>query len=64
MSEMQEGHVLYALAKQVPAMRREVTLHGNYGEFTLYDQDAARVAAVVEKILRRKLKQLEKLREG
>jgi hypothetical protein len=61
---MQEDRVLYALAKQVPAMRREVTLHTNYGEFTLYDQDAARVAAVVEKILERKLKQLEKLRQG
>ena len=60
----EEERVFYALAKQVPAMRSEVTLHGNYGEFTLYDQDAARVAAVAEKILRRKLKQLEKLRQG
>lgn len=57
---MEEQRVRYALAKQVPAMRTEVTLHTSYGEFTLYEEDAARVAAVVEKIMQRKLKQLQK----
>jgi len=60
MSATQEERLRYALAKQVPAMRREVTLHTCYGEFALYEEDAARVAAVVEKIMQRKLKQLEK----
>jgi hypothetical protein len=60
MSVTKEERVRYALAKQVPAMRTEVTLHTSYGEFTLYEEDAARVAAVVEKIMQRKLKQLEK----
>jgi hypothetical protein len=60
MSVTKEERVRYALAKQVPAMRTEVTLHTSYGEFTLYEEDAARVAAVVEKIMQRKLKELEK----
>jgi hypothetical protein len=60
MSATQEERVRYALAKQVPAMQEEVTLHTSYGELTLYEEDAARVAAVVEKIMQKKLKQLEK----
>jgi hypothetical protein len=56
----EEERVRYALAKQVPAMQTEVMLHTCYGGFTLHEEDAARVAAVVEKIMQKKLKQLEK----
>jgi hypothetical protein len=56
-------HVYYALAKQVPAMRTQVTLDTNYGGFTLYGKDAARVAAVVERILRKRQQRLQALAE-
>lgn len=51
--------VMYALAKQVPAMRSEVTLHTSYGDILLCDEDAARVAAVVEKIMQRQYRRLQ-----
>jgi hypothetical protein len=59
MSFTQRERIGYALAKQVPAMRIEVTLHTSYGELALFGKDAARVAAVVEKILQAKYRRLE-----
>ena len=50
----------YALSKQVPAMRREVILHTHYGELHLQDEDAARVAALVQRMLEAKLRKLQR----
>ncbi len=57
---MDEFEVSYALCKQVPAMRREVRLETDYGALLLAGQDAAQVAAVVERLLRARLRQLER----
>ena len=51
--------VMYALAKQVPAMRNEVTLHTCYGEIVLCDEDAERVAKLVQRILEVKYRRLQ-----
>ena len=51
---MNELALSYALAKQVPAMREAVTLHTVYGDLVLYGQEAAQVAAVVERLLERR----------
>lgn len=56
---MDEFEVSYALSKQVPAMRDEVTLHTSYGELVLYDHEAAQVAAVVERMLRTRWQRLQ-----
>ena len=51
----------YALSKQVPAMRRDVTLGTDYGDLVLYGEDAVQVAALVERLLKAKLAKLEPL---
>ena len=63
MSSTPLDHVYYALAKQVPAMRTQVTLDTNYGGFTLYGKDAARVAAVVERIMQARYRRLQAVAE-
>ncbi len=50
----------YALAKQVPDMGRGVTLQTNYGDVTLYERDAERIAALVRKLLEARLRRLER----
>jgi hydrogenase maturation factor len=50
--------VLYALAKQVPHLQDYVELHTGYGRIVLHDDDAARVAAVVQQILQEKYRRL------
>lgn len=45
----------YALAKQVPDMARGCTIETNYGGIQLEPEDAQKVAALVEKLLRNKL---------
>lgn len=53
----------YALSKQVPDMRRGVTLHTNYGDVTLYERDAEQVAALVQRLLEVRLRKLERRRD-
>lgn len=48
----------YALAKQVPAMRLTVTLDTDYGALVLEGEEAAQVAALVERLLEARLAQL------
>lgn len=55
-----EFELSYALAKQVPAMRHEVTLCTSYGDLVLFDREAAQVAAVVERMLRTRWQRLQR----
>jgi hypothetical protein len=50
--------VMYALAKQVPHLQDYVELQTGYGRIVLHDDDAARVAAVVQQILQEKYRRL------
>lgn len=52
--------IVYALAKQIPAMRREVQLYTEHGEMLLQGRDAERVAKLVERLLYAQLRQLER----
>ncbi|KHK58137.1 hypothetical protein PI86_11030 [Burkholderia sp. A9] len=45
----------YALAKQVPDMERGFTIQTSYGNIEIGAEDAGQVAALVRKILQRKL---------
>jgi hypothetical protein len=56
---MRMEQVLYALAKQVPAMRNEVTLRTSYGDILLYEEDAERVAKLVQRIMETRLRRLQ-----
>jgi len=58
---MDQLSILYALAKQVPDMAREVRIETGYGELALYGADARKVAALVERLLRAKLKQAKRI---
>lgn len=58
---MDQLRILYALAKQVPDMAREVRIETNYGTVSLYGADARKVAALVERLLRAKLKAAERI---
>lgn len=52
----------YALAHQVPAMRLTVTLHTeDAGDLVLYADAADQVAAAVERVLKAKLAQWERM---
>ena len=57
---MEHIHILYALSKQVPDMAREVRIETSYGTVNLYGADARKVAALVERLLRAKLKAAER----
>lgn len=46
----------YALAKQVPDISTHATFETNYGQLRLDYEDSQKVAALVEKLLRNKLK--------
>lgn len=46
----------YALAKQVPDMVRGCTIETSYGSIRLEPEDSQKVAALVEKLLRKKLR--------
>lgn len=59
---MNEEEIGYALSKQVPAMRCRVTLETDYGSLTLEGRDAERIAALVQKLLERKLAAVERKR--
>lgn len=49
-------HIEYALAKQVPDIRCHAVFETNYGQLRLDDLDSHKVAVLVEKLLRAKLR--------
>lgn len=57
---MSEFDLGYALAKQVPDLASGVTFETNYGRLHLDQGDSRKVAALVEKLLRKKQSQLHK----
>jgi hypothetical protein len=57
---MKADDIRYALAKMVPDMARRVEFHTNYGPLWLFDQDAQRIAVLVERILLAQLKREDK----
>lgn len=56
---MNAAELGYVLSRQVPAMREEVELHTAHGVLVLYAMDASAVAAVVERLLRARLREIE-----
>lgn len=56
---MNAAELGYALSRQVPAMREAVELRTAYGVLVLYAMDASAVAAVVERLLRARLRVIE-----
>lgn len=48
---MEKDEINYALAKQVPSIKREAIFQTDYGELRLYGEDAERIAEVVRDIL-------------
>jgi len=57
---MKIDDIRYALAKCVPDIARRAEFHTNYGPLWLFDQDAQRIAALVERILLAQLKREDK----
>jgi len=55
---MNEDDLLYALMKQVPAMRYRVTLATDFGPLKLVGRDANRIATLCEKLLSRRLERI------
>lgn len=51
----------YALAKQVPDMARGSAIETNYGTIRLDPEDSQKVAAFVEKLLRKKIADATKI---
>jgi hypothetical protein len=60
---METDRIRYALSKQVPDMAREVRIETSYGELHLVGADARKIAALVEKLLRARLRQAERLEQ-
>ena len=52
---MKKEELQYALAKQVPAGRYEITICTNYGNITLCDDDANFIADKLKDLLEHKL---------
>jgi len=52
---MTHDEVAYALAKQVPDLATQAVFDTNYGSLRLDHVDSQKVAALVEKLLRKKL---------
>ena len=52
---MSHDELCYALAKQVPDLAVHATFETNYGTLRLDYEDSQKVAALVEKLLRKKL---------
>ena len=57
---MKADDIRYALAKCVPDIARRAEFHTNHGPLWLFDQDAQRVAVLVERILLAQLKRENK----
>ena len=54
----------YALAKQVPDMERGFAISTRYGDLQIDGEDAVKVAALVERLLRKKLRRLDSVERG
>lgn len=63
LDQMNERELGYALSKQMPAMCENVTLQCSYGEVTLRDRDARRIAALYDTLLCRNLRALQRQQE-
>lgn len=59
---MEPDHIRYALSKQVSDIARCARFETSYGELHLYEADARKIAALVERLLRAKLKQAERVK--
>jgi hypothetical protein len=57
---MDQHEIGYAISKQVPDIMAHAQFETNYGTLYFDGKDAERIAAVVRKILERKLAQLDK----
>lgn len=55
--------IRYALSKQVPDIAYEARFETSYGALSLVGADARKVAALVERLLRSRLKRLERAAE-
>lgn len=53
---MTHDDILYALAKQLPAMARGFTIRTDYGELRLDAEDAAPIIQTLRRVLERKAK--------
>ncbi len=58
---MEPDHIRYALSKQVPDIARCARFETSYGELHLYGADARKIAALVERLLRARLKHAERI---
>jgi hypothetical protein len=58
---METDRIGYALSKQVPSIAHEARFETTYGELHLYGADARKIAALVERLLRAKLKAAERI---
>lgn len=56
---MNEDQISWALSRVVPAMESSVTIDTSYGGLVLEGDDAKRVQAVVENLLRAKLRKAQ-----
>ena len=56
----EQDRLLYALSKQVPDMRRGFSIATNYGEIAIEGEEACRVAALVDGLLRKRLTKEER----
>ena len=59
-SREQATRTEYALSKQVPDIACHAVFETNYGQLTLDYEDSQKVAALVERLLRKKLETLAK----
>lgn len=57
---MHPDEIRYALCKQVPDIAVWATFSTSYGELRLVGADARKIAALVEKLLRARLRQAER----
>ncbi|MGQ0801817.1 MAG: hypothetical protein ACT4NL_17105 [Pseudomarimonas sp.] len=58
---METIHIRYALSKQVPSIAAEARFETSYGELHLHGADARKIAALVDKLLRAKLRAAERI---
>lgn len=58
---METDRIRYALSKQVSDIAHEARFDTRYGELHLVGADARKIAALVEKLLRARLKHAERI---
>ncbi|MDH6146090.1 MULTISPECIES: hypothetical protein [Paraburkholderia] len=60
----EQDDLSYALAKQVPDMERGFAISTRYGDLPIDGDDAVQVAALVERLLRKKLRRIDSVKQG